>query len=283
MIPLLSSKIIKKATVSKNLQKSTMQQYIDKLRKVGNVYMHDSPVYADSKWQKYQEREKEFWEYEVNRPTYNPDPVEHIKPSLKYWGIETGFFKDKAVLEIGSGPFGFFSGVARINKGHLPATLVVSDSLMDFYQELKVSELTPKKSILLRAPGEDLPFPDKCFDVVLTNNTIDHVQDCDKLLSEIKRLLRPGAVLLFSSHIIVDCMKLLRPLIKQVDIHHPYHFTLKEMDDMITRSGFRLKTKSIVPLHKEEKIPPETTLLQKGKYFIGFRLLQTMYGVAGIY
>jgi len=276
----LIQKPLRKVAVSKNLGKSVMQQYLDKLPKVGNVYMHDSPVYADSNWMKYQEREKKFWEYEVNRPTYNPDPVEHIKPSLKYWGIKTDFFKDKNVLEIGSGPFGFFSGVSRVNAGHLPATLVVSDSLMDFYQELKVSELIPPKSILLRSPGEDLPFPDKCFDVVLTNNTIDHVQDCDRLLSEIKRLLSPGAVLLFSSHIIVDCIKLLRPLIKQVDINHPNHFTLKEMEDMITRCGFRLKTKSTVPLHKEESIPPETTLIQKGKYFIGFRLLHTMYGVA---
>jgi hypothetical protein len=47
-------------------------------------------------------------------------------------------------MEIGSGPFGFFSGISQMNKEHLPENLIVSDSLMDFYQKFDISNLIPE-------------------------------------------------------------------------------------------------------------------------------------------
>lgn len=257
-----------------------LQEYISQLKKNKKVYIYDSPVYLDQKWQLYQEKEKVFWEYEINRPSYNPNPKEHIKPSLKHWGIDTSYFKDKTVLEIGSGPFGFFAGVSQINKEHLPENLIISDSLMNFYQKFEMSNLIPENAIRLQAPGEDIPLPDDTFDIILTNNTIDHAEDCDKFLLEIKRLLKPNGVLLFSSHIIVDFIKLFKPLIKLVDINHPYHFIQDEIDDLFNRHGFVLKSKVSVPLCKEETIPAEANFLKKCIYIIGFHIVQTLYGVA---
>ena len=41
-----------------------------------------------------------------------------------------------------------------------------------------------------------LPFPDASFDLVVSNQVLEHVKDLDQVLREIARVLRPGAPLL---------------------------------------------------------------------------------------
>ena len=47
--------------------------------------------------------------------------------------------------------------------------------------------------------GEDLPYPDKSFDIVVTVDVLEHVQDLGKVLSETFRVLRPGGRFLFDT------------------------------------------------------------------------------------
>lgn len=53
----------------------------------------------------------------------------------------------------------------------------------------------PSTRIVELAPGAPLPLPDSAFDLVLCAETIEHVQDVQLLLSEVRRVLRPGATL----------------------------------------------------------------------------------------
>jgi SAM-dependent methyltransferase len=58
------------------------------------------------------------------------------------------------------------------------------------------------------AVGEALPFGDRLFDVVLSENVIDHAERPLAIVRELVRVLRPGGVLFFS-----------------VNVHHPvYHW-----------------------------------------------------------
>jgi ubiquinone/menaquinone biosynthesis C-methylase UbiE len=41
-------------------------------------------------------------------------------------------------------------------------------------------------------PDERLPFDDLAFDLVLCTETIEHVRDVQLLVSEVRRVLRPG-------------------------------------------------------------------------------------------
>jgi len=53
----------------------------------------------------------------------------------------------------------------------------------------------PSTRIVELVPGAPLPLTDSAFDLVLCAETIEHVQDVLLLLSEVRRVLRPGATL----------------------------------------------------------------------------------------
>jgi SAM-dependent methyltransferase len=47
--------------------------------------------------------------------------------------------------------------------------------------------------------GRVLPFPDRSFDIVFSSNVLEHVEDLSALLTEIRRVLRPGG---FAVHVV---------------------------------------------------------------------------------
>ncbi|MEA2622541.1 MAG: hypothetical protein QOH61_1451 [Chloroflexota bacterium] len=56
----------------------------------------------------------------------------------------------------------------------------------------EASETLPNISL---APGENLPFPDGFFDVVFSNEVIEHVEDDRKTIAEAVRVTRPGGTI----------------------------------------------------------------------------------------
>lgn len=104
---------------------------------------------------------------------------------------------DARVLEVGSGSTGlvFFLGM----KG-----AVGVDPLANAY-----SRLFPKWQSRVRtveAFGEALPFPDASFDIVLSQNAVNHSPSPAAIVSEMVRVLAPGGRLYFAVH-----------------VHHPFY------------------------------------------------------------
>jgi ubiquinone/menaquinone biosynthesis C-methylase UbiE len=57
--------------------------------------------------------------------------------------------------------------------------------------------------------GESLPFDDASFDVVLSDNVVDHAENPRRIIEEMSRVLAPGGLMYFT-----------------VNVHHPvYHLT----------------------------------------------------------
>ena len=56
----------------------------------------------------------------------------------------------------------------------------------------RAGERVPAARTVLLEPDEPLPFQDSSFDLVLCAETIEHVRDVQLLLSEARRVLRPG-------------------------------------------------------------------------------------------
>jgi SAM-dependent methyltransferase len=59
----------------------------------------------------------------------------------------------------------------------------------------RASSRLPGATLVPLEPDAPLPFADSAFDLVLCAETIEHVRDVQLLLSEVRRVLRPGGEL----------------------------------------------------------------------------------------
>jgi len=110
------------------------------------------------------------------------------------------------VLEIGA-------GTGR-NLEHYPASvqeLVLTEPERPMAKKLeqKLAALGRSAQIVM-APAETLPFPDDSFDTVVSTLVLCTVNDPERALAEIDRVLRPGGALLFLEHIRSDDPRLAR-------------------------------------------------------------------------
>lgn len=70
----------------------------------------------------------------------------------------------------------------------------IASYLSEYYEVVSVDVADQRTAYdgftFIKFNGEDLPFSDKSFDIVVSNHVIEHVSDADKHLSEIRRLLK---------------------------------------------------------------------------------------------
>ena len=125
-------------------------------------------------------RKKLHAEYSTNKQGFFP------------WLFEQySFRKDDSILELGCGNAGQWEGL--IDNLPVGCKLVLSD-----FSEGMVSTAIEK----FAAAGRDItfqvidiqeiPFPEKSFDIVIANHMLYHVPDLDKALSEVSRVLKKG-------------------------------------------------------------------------------------------
>jgi len=79
--------------------------------------------------------------------------------------------------------------------GRLTAELTASEVVAADVSEValeRARERLPSAEAVLVAPDEPLPLDDTSFDLVLCAETLEHVRDVQQLLSEARRVLRPG-------------------------------------------------------------------------------------------
>jgi len=67
--------------------------------------------------------------------------------------------------------------------------------------DLKIKTMRISNVIFLNQPAENLPFRNNTFDLIVSNNGINNVQDPDKVLSECARTLKPEAACIMSMNL----------------------------------------------------------------------------------
>jgi SAM-dependent methyltransferase len=101
-------------------------------------------------------------------------------------------YKDKRVTDIGCGPRG------SLEWATMAAERVGIDPLANKYLALGASKHAMK---YVAAPSERIPFPDGYFDIVTCLNALDHIDDLNETIAEIKRITRKGGLFLVSVEI----------------------------------------------------------------------------------
>jgi glycosyltransferase involved in cell wall biosynthesis/SAM-dependent methyltransferase len=82
------------------------------------------------------------------------------------------------------------------------------------------------------APGSctAIPAADAAFDVVVTFETIEHIAEHDAFLAEVRRVLRPGGLIIIST----PDRDVYSPPGKEPNPFHVFEFTLKEFDEKLS-------------------------------------------------
>lgn len=102
-------------------------------------------------------------------------------------------FRGLKVLDVGSGPI----PSATCFEG---ADIYALDPLAEFYESIGYSRTPFPEVHFCEAKAEKMPFSSHFFDVVLSVNAIDHVDDFEQAASEIIRVLKPGGKLAMHVH-----------------------------------------------------------------------------------
>jgi SAM-dependent methyltransferase len=117
-----------------------------------------------------------------------------VRETLEQFG---SIADDARVIEVGSGAHGLiFCFGARNAIGIDPLAV----SYRNLFPRWQTSATT------IAAVGEQLPFRDQSFDIVLCDNVVDHAESPQRIAAELVRILKPGGLLYFT-----------------VNVHHPVY------------------------------------------------------------
>ena len=109
---------------------------------------------------------------------------------------ELGLRPGDRVLDVGAG-FGRHVYECARRGAHVVALDYAADEVVETRDTLAAmvesAEITPDKLVgVLRGDGRRLPFPDDTFDVVITSEVLEHIQDDVAAITEMVRVLKPG-------------------------------------------------------------------------------------------
>lgn len=185
---------------------------------------------------------------------------------IKDFDLTYDDYAGKKILDIGCGPRG------SLEWADMASLRVGLDPLVNDYYKLDGGTLFHKMHYV-RAYSEDMPFPDETFDFVFSINSLDHVDDLDETIFEMKRVLKVGGI----CGIIVDANHeptKTEPLTIDLDLKDKFSDIFELIDERVYetvfKTGFRenLDNPTFYDFDNEEKRPAILLLkLKKIKEF----------------
>ena len=114
-------------------------------------------------------------------------PNHYLRVYTELFGLDLGFYEGKRVLDIGCGPRG------TLEWADMTLERVGLDPLAKEYLKLGADR---QKMTYVTGLAEAMPFENGRFDVIASLNSLDHVDNVDQAISEIKRTLTSGGLVL---------------------------------------------------------------------------------------
>ena len=186
---------------------------------VMNIYPHDTVVpFKDSSESKKKQVENMF-----DKIAYRYDFLNRFLSA----GIDVGWRKKaikqlvpsqpKIILDVATGTGDFALISYQMLKPNKIVGIDISEGMLDIGRKKILKAGLQKRIELLNGDSEAIFFDDNTFDAVTVAFGVRNFENLEKGLSEIQRVLKPGAKL-----IIVECTKPSLPVIKQL-----YHFYMR--------------------------------------------------------
>ena len=123
-------------------------------------------------------------EKELNNDHFQPFFTTHFE-------IDLSFYDSKTILDIGCGPRGSLEWATN-------SITYAIDPLVDKYKKFGLDQ---HHTNYLNAVCEAIPFEDDYFDVISSFNSLDHVDELEQSIHEIKRVLKSNGTFLLIADI----------------------------------------------------------------------------------
>lgn len=196
---------------------------IVKCNKDGLVY--STPVLEYAKLEKL---------YRKSFTTYD-EHVENLNETYGYYLKELEKYRagKNRLLEIGCGN-GFFL-MEALSQGYKNVYGVEPGK-----KSAAMAPVEIRKNIIIDIFKPGL-FKKNIFNVICCFQTFDHIPDPNEFLTECRRILKKGGIVLFLNHDVESMSaKILREASPIIDIEHTYLYNKKTMRKIFTRNGFKV-------------------------------------------
>ncbi len=177
----------------------------EKQRQRGRRALERQLDYQEKKAEELSGSEKEIGLSVINHAQTIRKKLEKIQP----------ISGENRILEVGSGAHGLIFGFGNKFKVGIDPLAVDYRRLFPAWQ---------RNTQTIAAIGEKLPFADASFDVVLSDNVIDHAENPIKIVEELARVLKPEGLLYFT-----------------VNIHHPIYSLASDAHGWWNALGIRFE------------------------------------------
>lgn len=142
----------------------------------------------------------------------------------------------RLVLDVGAGTG---EGALALLKRYRRAAVVALDLACAMLRQVRRRAGWLRRPHLVGGDAECLPIADRCVDLLYSNLTLQWCNDLDQAFAEFRRVMRPGALLMFSTFG-PDTLKELRAAWAQADqqTHVNTFIDMHDIGDALVRAGF---------------------------------------------
>jgi len=120
---------------------------------------------------------------------YNETSIEH----LHRYALAIELSHNKKILDIASGE-GYGSNLLAKGASHVTGVDIDAGVIQEAIEKYKRQNLD-----FITGTVENIPAADKQFDVVVSFETLEHITNHDRMISEVKRVLRPDGLIIIST------------------------------------------------------------------------------------
>ena len=170
------------------------------------------------------------------------------------------------ILEIGSGPIGIVSFLKWGERYTL-------DPPENFYKSnAALCHLRDAGVHYGQGTGEQIPFDDGTFSLVILDNVLDHVHQASGVLEDIHRVLASDGILYLVVNVHPPWGGFLHTILSRlkIDRGHPYTFTVARIRAFIARHRFHIRANDYEDyLHARHKDRTSPSLKDKLKGYSG--------------
>lgn len=121
--------------------------------------------------------------------------LKNLVPGRLKWFDKHADWSGKAVLDLGCAG-GFMAEAMAARGASVSGIDPAQDAIVAAQQHAAENNLDISYNV---GVGEQMPYPDATFDIVVCVDVLEHVKDLNQVLAEVARVLKPGGLFMYDT------------------------------------------------------------------------------------